>query len=211
MAEVIQLNLFGDITNFDDADNNQEVENESQLLGTDGSEPLGKISSYEIQSIEATGDTGTGTGESGRSSKRDDSGLDGKRTAPERSPGDSTTTIHTSDTGTGISTDSNRSVDKTLPRSHGTLRNGHTDDRGNYHITDSDNIGSGGKVAKFEANLSAIHLLKNLLKKKDMQLLKNNQSLLSIPVGVVYPEVFKENLEGAWLERTYFFEISTDN
>jgi len=203
MADVFQLslNLFGDITNFDDADNNQEVENESQLLGTNGSEPLGKISSDEIQSIDATGDTGTGTGESGRSSKRDDSGLDGERIAPERSLGDSTSTIHTSDTGTGISTDSNRSVDKTLPRSPGTLRNGRTDDRGNYHISDSDNIGSGGKVAKFEANLAAIHLLKKLTNEKRYATPEEQSILVKYTGWGGLSEVFKENLDGPWLER----------
>jgi hypothetical protein len=38
MAEVIQLNLFGDVVNFDDTEiNTQEVENDSQSLGTGGS------------------------------------------------------------------------------------------------------------------------------------------------------------------------------
>ena len=57
MSEVVQLNLFGDVVNFDNLETNtKEVENDSQLLGTDGSSTLGKISSEEIQSTERTGD-----------------------------------------------------------------------------------------------------------------------------------------------------------
>ncbi|NPV00008.1 MAG: hypothetical protein HPY53_01380 [Brevinematales bacterium] len=47
-------------------------------------------------------------------------------------------------------------------RSGGNLRNGHTDDRGNYRITSDDQIGFGGKVTKFNNNFEAISILKKL-------------------------------------------------
>lgn len=115
MSEVVQLNLFGDVVNFDNLETNtKEVENDSQLLGTDGSSTLGKISSEEIQSTERTGDIGEGAGESRRTGERDDSGIDGERSAQERSSGDSASSVYTTDTGEGSGTENNR-LGTTLP------------------------------------------------------------------------------------------------
>ena len=201
MSEVVQLNLFGDVVNFDNLETNtKEVENDSQLLGTDGSSTLGKISSEEIQSTERTGDIGEGAGESRRTGERDDSGIDGERSAQERSSGDSASSVYTTDTGEGSGTENNR-LGTTLPRSPGILRNGHTDDRGNYHITDDDDIGSGGKVSKFESNLSAIHLLKKLTDEKRYATPEEQSILVKYTGWGGLSEVFKENLDGPWLER----------
>lgn len=88
-----------------------------------------------------------------------------------------------------------------LPRSPGTLRNGHTDDRGNYHITDEDLIGKGGKVAKFEANLAAIELLNELSSEKRYATPEEQSILVKYTGWGGLSEVFKKDLEGPWLDR----------
>lgn len=88
-----------------------------------------------------------------------------------------------------------------IPRSPGSLRNGHTDDRGNYHITDSDAIGYGGKVVKFEANLSAIELLKELTESKRFATPAEQSILVKYTGWGGLSEVFKKDLDGPWLER----------
>jgi N12 class adenine-specific DNA methylase len=89
----------------------------------------------------------------------------------------------------------------TTPRSPGALRNGHTDDRGNYHITADDRIGKGGKVAKFEDNLAAILLLKTLESEKRNANPQEQSILVRYTGWGGLSEVFKQNLEGTWLDR----------
>ena len=96
---------------------------------------------------------------------------------------------------------SNLSVTDTLPRSPGALRNGHTDDRGNYHITADDHIGKGGKVAKFDDNLAAILLLKALETEKRNANPEEQSILVRYTGWGGLSEVFKQNLEGTWLDR----------
>jgi len=88
-----------------------------------------------------------------------------------------------------------------LPRPADTFRNDHTDDRGNYHITESDNIGAGGKVAKFEANYSAIILLKHLEQEKRYATPVEQSVLVKYTGWGGLSEAFKKDLEGSWLER----------
>jgi N12 class adenine-specific DNA methylase len=92
-------------------------------------------------------------------------------------------------------------LSESLPRSAGTLRNGHTDDRGNYHITADDRIGKGGKVAKFEDNLAAILLLKTLESEKRNANPQEQSILVRYTGWGGLSEVFKQNLDGSWLDR----------
>ena len=97
------------------------------------------------------GNTGTGIDESRGSGPGNDGRTDRERPSEERGNGNHASTI-----------------DPAYPgiRPAGILRNNHTDDRKNYHITPDDFIGKGGKVAKFNDNLSAILLLKQLESEK---------------------------------------------
>jgi N12 class adenine-specific DNA methylase len=88
-----------------------------------------------------------------------------------------------------------------LPRPTDTLRNGHTDDRGNYHITAEDEIGKGGKVAKFEANLAAIKLLKEIESEKRHATPEEQSVLVKYTGWGGLSEVFKRDLEGPWAAR----------
>ncbi|MBN1601966.1 MAG: hypothetical protein JW915_10170 [Chitinispirillaceae bacterium] len=88
-----------------------------------------------------------------------------------------------------------------ISRSPGTLRNGHTDDLGNYHISADDHIGQGGKVAKFEANLAAIKLLKQLSEEKRYAAPEEQSILVKYTGWGGLSEVFKKNLEEHWLDR----------
>jgi N12 class adenine-specific DNA methylase len=78
----------------------------------------------------------------------------------------------------------------------------HTDLRGNYHITAENQIGAGGKVAKFNANLEAITLLK-IIEAEGRKATPLEQSILVKYTGWGgLSEAFKESPEGNWLERT---------
>ena len=81
----------------------------------------------------------------------------------------------------------------------GVLRNGHTDDRGNYHITADDQIGAGGKVAKFEANTEAIRILKLLEEQNATLHQMSSQGLCCIRAGVVYRKYLKKSRRASGL------------
>jgi N12 class adenine-specific DNA methylase len=80
-------------------------------------------------------------------------------------------------------------------RSPGTLIGGHTDKFGEYHITTEDNIGAGGPVAKFEANLKAIILVKLLAQQKRFASSEEQAALVQYTGWGGIPKVFEENLE----------------
>ncbi|NLG17614.1 MAG: hypothetical protein GX556_09825 [Fibrobacter sp.] len=98
-----------------------------------------------------------------------------------------------------------------LPRSPGVLRNGHTDDRGNYHITSDDRMGAGGKVAKFEANTEAIRVLKLLEEQKRYATPDEQSRLVQYTGWGGLSEVFKREPEGRWADRQRILkELLTD-
>jgi N12 class adenine-specific DNA methylase len=335
----IQLNLFGDILVFDDTPPLREVENAAKSLGESGQKTLEGIPSKPLSEIGEGRDSGAGTSEGRGSGSGDDRRVGGKRNAYERSTGDSSPSVHLSDSGAqrklstfylsnfitnndspnlfisaedienvinqyankgagfndkigktvGVSASLrpimgkklweemkeeekrqeiseyiyndlqiaseeikqnnpvdyllNRATDPLDPmreiylvvlknagvkvtdkkitlndnlnnlltensidssvslRSPGTFRNSHTDDKNNYHITPEDHIGAGGKVAKFEANLAAITLLKKLNSEKRYATPEEQSVLVKYNGWGGLSEVFKKDLSGPWLER----------
>ena len=86
-------------------------------------------------------------------------------------------------------------------RSSGELRNGHTDDRGNYRINVEDKIGVGGKVQKYEENVAAIRLLKQLERESRYATAEEQLILVRYTGWGGLAEAFKEGQEGRWNER----------
>ncbi|NLE01614.1 MAG: hypothetical protein GX640_17255 [Fibrobacter sp.] len=76
----------------------------------------------------------------------------------------------------------------------------HTDNKKNYHIT-GDPIGKGGKVAKFNANLEAISILKTLESEKRKASSLEQMKLVLYTGWGGLSSVFKTDLDGPWLER----------
>lgn len=98
-----------------------------------------------------------------------------------------------------------------LPRAPDTLRNGRTDDRGNYHITKEDPIGKGGKADKFLANLEAIRIIKSIEKEKRNATTEEQSKLVKYTGWGGLSEVFKDRQIGIWAERhRELKEILTD-
>jgi hypothetical protein len=89
----LQLNLFGDVINFDEYIKT-EKENGIELLGNSGKGALGEIPSEQVQAADRERNIGAGAGESSELDGRHDVGTDGRGNAPERGFGDSTTTIY---------------------------------------------------------------------------------------------------------------------
>ena len=144
-----QLNLFGDLLNTDEGGEPQEEENGQ--LRRDGQESSQEVSPETLPTAGEGGEVGGAPGErradggGGASAAGIGAGDEAQRGAGDRAP-----EVHP-DTPRGGAA-----------RSSGELRNGHTDDRGNYRINVEDKIGAGGKVEKYEENVAAIRLLKQL-------------------------------------------------
>ncbi len=185
MSDSIQLNLFGDILNEPEADPLIEEQN-NELLGGSRKDPLEEISSKDVPEIPGPGNLGPGAGEGRPESSGHDGRIGGTGPQAERSARDRTAANNLPDPGI---------------RPAGTLRNRHTDDKGNYHITADDHIGKGGKVAKFDDNLAAILLLKTLESEKRNANPQEQSILVRYTGWGGLSEVFKQNLEGTWQER----------
>jgi hypothetical protein len=188
MAEAIQLNLFGDL--LESESQQPEVDNYAptqEQLGKDSGDSLEKIPSKDVPETSGGRDPGPGIDQSRQSGIGGDGGS-GVRRGPKEggSNGDSSPAVHLPDSRI------------TEP---GTLRNGHTDDRGNYHITPDDRIGIGGKVRKFEDNLSAITLLKKLEAEKRYALPEEQSILIKYTGWGGLQEAFKDNNTGPWADR----------
>ena len=187
MEADIQLDMFGDL--FSDPNEETAILTEvrnHESMGKNGENPLEEISSRDVPEIPGPGNTGTGIDEGRRSGSGNDGGINRERLPEERSAGDNASAIDSAYPGI---------------RPAGILRNGHTDDRGNYHITPDDFIGKGGKVAKFNDNLSAILLLKQLESEKRNASPEEQSILVKYTGWGGLQEAFKQDLEGPWLER----------
>ena len=199
MAKVIQMNLFGDILDIDNSSSNKEKD--YGILVSDGKRTLEEISSNILPEIGEGGAAGSTPLGSSKEHSGNGGRIDGEWTSEGRSYGDSSPSIHSSNTGERSDREEIAQLDHLLPRSSGKLRNGHTDDRGNYRITDEDPIGSGGKVSKFDANLEAIRILKMLDDEKRFATPDEQSKLVLYTGWGGLSEVFKNDLDGAWLSR----------
>jgi len=204
MENAIQLNLFGDYLDFDEPPL-KELHHETQLLGSNGSGTLEKTPPEVLPPPLRTGAPGADPAGSGGKNEGHGREPDGGRDASERSTGDSAPAIHPSPAGegSGPATDPRSGLidSPTLPRPPETLRSDRTDDRGNYHLSADDPIGSGGKVTKFEANLEAIQILKSLEETRRNASPEEQKKLVLYTGWGGISEVFKKEPEGLWAGR----------
>jgi hypothetical protein len=131
-------------------------------------------------------------------SRRKDTQLDGDGTIQVGSRGDSSPRTHNVSAGRGILQESG---ERDTLRAGGTLRNEHTDDKNNYHIQLSDNLGDGGKVTKFNENYTAISLLKQIETEKRFATPKKQAQLVRYVGWGGLAEVFAIEPKGEWKER----------
>ena len=201
MAGEIQLNLFGDI--IDQEANRKtykkEVKNAKSLV-QDGEEALADSPAGLFRENIEERYPRSGAGNSRKSGGGDDGRSDGVGDEAERGHGDRIASDDTVETRTGGGGNSIIPKDE-LPRSPGLLRNGHTDDRGNYHITKEDPIGKGGKADKFLTNLEAIRIIKTIEQEKRSATIEEQSKLVKYTGWGGLSEVFKERHTGIWAER----------
>jgi N12 class adenine-specific DNA methylase len=199
----VQLDMFGDLLDSPSEeivipkdqiqDHNQEASNEPNRVAADGESALGKILPNDVQAIPGTGDIAS---KASGSSNQYETGIgqsNGERNEALRSGGDSVSQVHISTTGGG--------TNQLDTRPAGTLRNGHTDDKNNYHISFEDSIGDGGKVTKFEANLAAITLLKKLEEQKRYATPQEQSVLVKYVGWGGISEPFALDAKGTWKDR----------
>ena len=189
MADALQLNLFGDILNNEPQQPEvDKYEPSQEPLGTDGRAPLEEVSSEDVSETSGSRDIGAGTDKSRQPGNGGDIDHDIGR-GPEEggSGGDRSPAVHPASTGI------------TGP---GTLRNGHTDDRGNYHVTNADQIGIGGKVKKYEENFAAITLIKSLEFQKRYATPEEQSILVKYTGWAVFPKHLKKTVTGRGLTAT---------
>lgn len=186
MTEYIQLNLFGDIFEENITEKTTKEAKDGKL-GNNGGRALEKVPSPVLRGSRETGNSRT---DYQRSRGTDDRGHGSAGIRPgdetQRSPGNLSAPVHSPASGT---------------RAAGKLRAGHTDDHGNYRITHDDRIGTGGVVAKFEKNLAAVKLVKQLEAEERYAAPAEQSVLVQYTGWGGIAEVFKTDLQGAWLKR----------
>ncbi|MDR2729004.1 MAG: hypothetical protein LBB56_07710 [Chitinispirillales bacterium] len=153
MSDSFQLDMFGDLVN-DNSNSNEPIPvnggkadgsihertDDVDSVGAGVPQPLEEISSDILPESSEIGNSFRDNQTGGKQREGRDLQPGGERPASARSAGDSAPPLHSPTPG-------GESAPRTVL---------------DYRLSDSDNIGAGGKVAKFEANISAIRLLKEL-------------------------------------------------
>ena len=189
VVDETQLNLFGDLLNADEGGESRE-ETEYGQLRRDGQESPKEVPAESLQPAGAGGEAGRAPGERSEDGGGGTAGVGvGPGDEAQRGDGVGAAEVHPDLTRGGAA------------RSSGELRNGHTDDRGNYRINVDDKIGEGGKVEKYEDNVAAIRLLKHLETESRYATPEEQAVLVRYTGWGGLSEAFKEDQEGRWKER----------